>query len=253
MSATVFASGNSFNRSRMIRIPGFFFLLVIFFISCTKKDKPAGEELRLGTCSAVTPIAGLTQAGIADSLVYRTSDGGIIVIRPDLSMAVRHEQYTGFKLEFWGIEVVNGSSKLVANHENLNGKHIKDKESGSRSVILPDGAKLTIRGGSNYLDLIRSVSIIDGNISHHFSFSCNQVVLEHSATSPALAQALDDLEADGEASALEFTTEGLLWVNIYVENSTGTKVYNRVPLGEIIRANPTLVRDYYDDPRLGHT
>lgn len=252
-SFSVYASGRHLYRFRQYWKPLFSFFVLLIFVSCKKGDSPAGEELRLGTCSAVTPDAGLIQTGVADSFVYRTSGGGIIVIKPELSVTIRHEQYAGFKLELWGLDVVNGATKLVANHENLNGKHIKDKVNGRRSVILPDGAKLTIRGGSNYLELIRSVSIIDGNTSHYFSFSCNQVVLEHSATSPVLAQALDELEADGETSALEFTTDGLLWVNIYEENNSGTKVNNRVPLGELKRAIPTLVTDHYDDPRLGHT
>lgn len=253
MSATVFATGNTFSMSRIIRIPGFFFLFLFVFASCKKGDKPVVEELKLGTCSAVTPKAGLTQSGVADSFVYRTSGGGIIVIKPELSVTVRHEQYPGFKIELWGMETVNGTLKLVANHENLNGKHIKDKETGRRSVILPDGAKLTIKGGSGYLDIIQSVSIIDGSTSHLFSFSCNQVVLEHSSSSPTLATALDQLEADGETSAVEFTTEGLVWVNIYTENMQGTKVNNRVMLGEIKRSLPNNVNDFYDDPRFGHT
>lgn len=236
--------------SYLVLIPLF---SVLIFSSCKKGDTPAADELKLGTCSAVTPKAGMVQSGVADSFMYRTSGGGIIVIKPDISVTIRHEQYPGFKLELWGIEVVNGAAKLVGNHENLNGKHIKDKESGRRSVIFPDGAKLTIKGGNDYLGLIRSVSIIDGSNSHVLSFSCNQVVLEHSSTSVSLAQALDELEADGEASVIEFTADGLLWVNSYLENSSGTKVYNRVPLGEIMKATPTLVRDYYDDPRLGHT
>ncbi|HPN60062.1 MAG TPA: hypothetical protein PLU11_12835, partial [Chitinophagaceae bacterium] len=130
---------------------------------------------------------------------------------------------------------------------------IKDKETGRRSVILPDGAKLTIKGGSDYLGLIRSVSIIDGSTSQLLSFSCNQVVLEHSSSSPTLASALDQLEADGETSAVEFTTDGLLWVNIYSENVQGTKVYSRVKLGELKWAIPSNVTDHYDDPRIGHT
>lgn len=246
-------TSNFYPACSLPRFLGICLFSILIFSSCKKGDTPAAEELKLGTCAAVTPKAGMIQSGVADSFVYRTSGGGIIVIKPALSVTIRHEQYPGFKIELWGMEVVNGTAKLVGNHENLNGKHIKDKETGRRSVILPDGAKLTIKGGSDYLGLIRSVSIIDGSTSQLLSFSCNQVVLEHSSSSPTLASALDQLEADGETSAVEFTTDGLLWVNIYSENVQGTKVYSRVKLGELKWAIPSNVTDHYDDPRIGHT
>jgi hypothetical protein len=99
--------------------------------------------------------------------------------------------------------------------------------------------------------LLISVSIYDGDESHRINSSCKTV--EHSSISATTAQQLDNAEPDGETGTFEFTSTGLLYVNIYTEEVAGNKIMNRVLLGEIIRSNPNQVNDYYDDPRLGHT
>ena len=53
------------------------------------------------------------------------------------------------------------------------------------------------------------------------------------------------MEPDGEAGGFEFTSTGLLFVNFYTEDVQGQKINSRVPLGEIFRATPNQVVDYY--------
>lgn len=99
-----------------------------------------------------------------------------------------------------------------------------------------------------------SISIYEGGEAHHINANCNnQNVPEYSGIKESMAKQLDDAEADGETGTFEFTPTGLLYENIYTENTPGNKVGNRVPLGELEHDNPTKVNDLFDDPRLGST
>lgn len=222
-------------------------LLIILFTSACKKDKKS-----TGTCSvsAVPPTGHLTYTNASGPYTFRTNGGGTIVINPAGGVTIIHDNYAGFKIELWGDTTVNGQTKTSANHENLNGKHIKDRLGARRTIIFPDGAKVTLIADGVNGPLI-SVSIYDGAESHRINPVCN--TLESSSTILTTAQQLDNAEADGETGAIEFTASGLVFVNIYTENTVGNKVMNRYNLGEIFRNNPNMVNDHYDDARLGHT
>lgn len=82
-----------------------------------------------------------------------------------------------------------------------------------------------------------SISIYDGDQGHHINATCS--TLEHSSVDGELAQKLDEEEADGETGTIEFTPTGVLFVNIYNEDTPGNKATNRIKLGELFKDNPT--------------
>ncbi|HRQ51216.1 MAG TPA: hypothetical protein PLR74_11805 [Agriterribacter sp.] len=149
--------------------------------------------------------------------------------------------------EIWGI---SESGEHSAMHENLNGKHIKDRIGDNRTVFFPDGTKITcVAAGPN--KSVTAISIYDGANAHHLNITCNTI--EYSASNAAVAKRLDELQPDGETSTYELTDTGLMFYNIYTEDMPGNKVEQRVNLGALFNDNPNNVRDFYDDPRLDHT
>jgi hypothetical protein len=243
---SAFQSGFSFQPFYYLQ----FLTLLILFSAC-KKDKDTEEQLPvLGRCEAVSP-AGTLASGSADELFnYKTAGGGRISIYLNKSIRITHDDYPGFSLEFWGGVVLNGQSIISANHENLNGKHIKDRIGSRRSVIFPDGAKITFVADGEQGALL-SVSIYENAQAHHINMRC--LKLEYSTSSGSISKKLDDAEADGETSSFEINSTNLLYFNLYMENTPGNKVNDRYDLGRLTRAFPSQVNDYYDDPRLGHT
>lgn len=233
------------------------FLLTASLTACKKGKKDAVDDKPVfGTCKPVTSQGHLSKS-TDSTYTFTTSGGGKIVIGMNASglassIYITHNSYPGFKLELWG-GTVSASS---AYHENLNGKHIKDRVGKRRSIILPDGAKITFVTDGETGPML-SISIYDGLEMHHINKTCK--TLEYSSASSAFAQQLDNEEADGETGAIEFvyssgtTISGLLFVNLYTEETPGSKVMNRVKLGELILSQPNVVNDFYDDPRLGHT
>ncbi len=227
-----------------------FFLLAILMFSSCKKDKEAGE--RKNECGLVVDPKGKLNFDAAEGVYnYRTSGGGQILIKLNAHIKIMHESYPGFKMEFWGLVSQSGPTGILSgNHENLNGKHIKDRHGSRRTIIFPDGAKMTIVTAGEY-EQILSVSIYEAGEAHRIAGPCNTVLL--STTDAAEAKKLDDAEADGEAGSIELTPTGLIWWNDYTEPTPGNRTEQKVKLGEILRSRPDLVNDYYDDPRLGHT
>lgn len=224
--------------------------------SCDNGDDTMEEVFpEFGTCEAVKPNGNFKLADpINGMFTYETNGGGKIAFSPIVanqgSITISHKNYPNFKLEFWGLTNIDGESKISGNHENLNGKHIKDRVSGTRTIVFPDDAKITMVSNGE-IDPMLSITLYEGNEIHHINMSCDK--LEYSAANSKYAKQIDDAQADGETSTFEFTETGLLFLNIYKENSAGNKVEERIPLGEISKSQPNTVNDYYDDPRLGHT
>ena len=225
--------------------PLLFIVLVLF--SC-KKNKEENKGPELGTCKPVPAKGSLSQASAAAPFVYKTADGWTITINLKNTIKIQHDTYPHYNLELWGIV---SSGDLSGNHENLNGKHIKDRLTNKRSFILPGGTKITMHVKDLSYAVLTSVSIYDGAESHHINATCHTI--EYSGTDATIAQQLDSRQADGETAAIEISDNGLLLVNIYNEDSPGNKITERVLLGELFKNNPTKVNDYFDDPRLSHT
>jgi hypothetical protein len=227
-------------------------LLALLSLAACKKDKQPTKPVLpvFGTCVPVASTGRLSFSDPAGPYTYQTSGGGKIEIDLGSRIFISHADYPGFKIEFWGGTEVNGVINNSGSHENLNGKHIKDRLNARRTINFPDGAKLTFITNGLYGPIV-SISIYDGAECHHINPVCRTV--EYSASSIEISKQLDDLEPDGEAAAFEFTSTGLLYLNTYTEEAAGNKIPQRVPLGEIFRANPTQVKDYFDDPRLAAT
>jgi hypothetical protein len=227
-------------------------LLFTVFLTACKNDNeiPEDEFPEFGTCEPVNPLGNISLSGSNNGIFeYSTSGGGKIEYNTETHVFnFTHADYSGFKIQFWG--GANGTNVFSAAHESLNGKHIKDKQGDRRSIIFPDGAKLTIVCADNFGVLLWA-NIYDGNECHHFNLTCNK--LEYSSANSAYTKQLDEAEADGETCTFEFTETGLLFLNIYSENVAGQKVEKRVPLGELFKDKPNTVNDHYNDPRFEHT
>ncbi|HMR81679.1 MAG TPA: hypothetical protein PKE30_01005 [Niabella sp.] len=215
--------------------------------SCKKNKEQLEEQIPvLGTCKAAASRGKLTYSASDKSYTYFTAGGGKIFIHP-LSIQITHKDYSGFMIEFWGEK----DGKNAGTHESLNGKHIKARLGNIRSLIFPDGTKITMNSSGIYDPLI-SISIYEGNSFHHINLACN--VVEYAAAgSESLIRAFDSREPDGETSSFELTSDGLIFFNSYTEYETGTREEKRVDLGSLKRDNPKQVNDLYDDPRLAHT
>lgn len=225
--------------------------IIILVMSACKNDDDIEEPFPVfKTCKAVTPKGNLSISGDSNNmLLYITNGGGTIkYLMETHAFIFSHAVYPGFKIEFWG----GTDDPLVstAAHENLNGKQIKDKLGVGRSMVFPDGSKVTLVSDKNSGELLWA-SIYDGHEFHRINLICNTI--EYSSVNSVYAKQLDDAEADGETATFEFTETGLLFLNVYTEDEVGQKVEERVLLGEIFKDEPTIVNDYYDDPRLGHT
>lgn len=226
-------------------------VLAILAISCSDDDgeKPSDKFPIFGTCNGVTAKGRMTEKTDAGKKTfhYITNNGGTVDIDITNGIIFRYDDYANFKYESWGSVTVGSGIQISANHENLNGKHIKDRVGTRRSIIFPDGAKVTYVSQGEQEPLI-SISIYDGDETHYINTACN--TLEYSSPNSKFAQQLDDAEADGETATFEITATGLLFSSIYVENVAGNKVPAEYPIGELFLDNPTQVNDYYDDERL---
>ena len=211
-------------------------ILAISF-SCKKEAEvePVEELPVFGTCKAVPANGGLSQSATNGVITYLTSGGGKIVI-DRFTITISHKDYPGFDIQSWG-----------NSHENLNGKHVKDWEGKRRSLVFPDGTKITMISNDSK-GVIQSATIYDGQQCHHFNTSCDTPynTLEYSSANSAFTKRLDDAEADGETGTFEITQTGLLFYNIYTETIPGQKVEKRVPIGELDKDDPHRVDDLYN-------
>ncbi len=223
-------------------------LTLVFIISACKKDDEVPEEEYpvFGTCEPVTANGNLS---ISESnvITYTTSGGGKIVADPASYLTITHKDYPGFDIVFWGTSTVNGEPKNSGNHESLKGKRVKDRVADRRTIIFPDGAKITMVADGRFGQML-SISIFDGKQCHVFNPTCN--TLEYSSANSPFVKQIDDAEADGETGTFEFTNTGLLYANIYTESIAGQKIETRVPIGEMFRDKPNTVNDYWTDAPL---
>jgi len=235
--SVLYVKGNAFGLILTMLI------CLLFFISACKKEKDQEQLPEFGTCTSAEIKGKLTFNSSTGAYTFRTNGGGTIVLN-STSINISHDDYTGFSIELWGGLIVNGQSKEAYNLENLNGKHVKDKISNRRTIIFPDGAKITIIAEDLASEAL-SISIYDGAESHHLNLNCSTNKLEWSSASSTFTQQLDNTEADGEAGGFRFTATGLVYDDYYIEEVAGNKVTDTIPIGEIYRATPDRVNDYW--------
>jgi hypothetical protein len=187
--------------------------------------------------------------------LWTTSTGWTVFVL-DQIVTVTTPDGTG-KVEWWGFTSAGQTPPVDPFHENLNGKHIKDTLGGVRSLLLPDGAKITARSVSG-VPGIQPVSLYDQGRAYHVDALANTLTSE--TLEAAAAAEEEEAEADGETAAVYLPGKGVLeYWNVYQqdEDLDGTPL-DAVPakqqLGETGgTANPNQVNDFYDDPRLIHT
>jgi|JI102314A1RNA_FD_contig_51_1218812_length_1341_multi_4_in_0_out_0_2 hypothetical protein len=229
---------------------------ISFFIAilcgCKKEQQQPEDEPTVSIPTSVEAKGDLTTSGNNGPFIFRTNGGGTITIQltgSTQSIIINHDSFPLFKLEFWGVDDFD---ILCGNHENINGKHIKARLNTRRTIVFPDGAKITMSSGpGTYYEPLVTISIYDLEESHRINATTRTLV--HSSTDAIIAQQYDEAEADGEAGGFVFTETGLLVFNDYMEDTPGNIILDHYDLGEIYFDIPNTVTDYYDDPRFGHT
>ncbi len=206
-------------------------------------------EFDVACVADATARGGLTRA--ADSSLVYTTRSGLWRVTIDQSMVTiaRVGAPATAKMDF---DI----------REFLNGKHIKNFDGTVRTVLLPDGSKITMESDAATVT-IKATSIYDAGQSHEIGNAGN--VVRHSCVNATVATQRDTAQADGETAVLwnprapAAAAGNLLYMDIYVEQ-TGTggvvsRTYNPYYLGETGDpvTNPTQVIDFYDDPRLAAT
>ncbi len=232
--------------------PFIFSLLIVFLFSSCKKDKNEQEPLpELGTCASVAPSSGFQ---VIEEGLYEFNSGTNTSIKID-TRVVSGQRNSTFTITYKGLYTIQlwgdfPDAPGSALHENLNGKHLKDRIGNNRTVITPDGVKITLVAAGDDAP-VTAFSIYHEGKAFHVNVNCNR--LEYGADNMEIATRLDAQQADGETSIMEETDTHINLYNSYNEDTPGNKVYERVDLGNIPKNILTQVNDLYDDPRLGHT
>lgn len=225
-------------------------------ITASSEGKSATAQITVNApppanCVSTTQVGRLTLDGLPGQgpYSYFTSGGWRVLVRSTWSVRILHPARP-WHIEIWGEPTGPQSPVLI--HENLSGKHIKDRISlPSRTIHLPDGATITLFGLDSPANA--GVSIYDNDQTHRIMFQNYGVT--HSCGLPRFGETD---EADGEASEAVMNSIGMLWQNVYNQEELpgripGPKVPAVQPLGQTDHNNLNQVIDYYDDPRLGHT
>lgn len=230
------------------------FILLLSIFSCSKDDDTATETQ---DCQLVFVSDGLSASENCGLYEYVSASG--VTIKIDSHGAITYTDASTFPNVFttqlWGSDGTDNSF-LFGNHENLNGKHIKDRFGINRTILHPNGLKITCVSTGTFPsiageDYFTAVTIYDGSIVHHINLLTYEV--EYSENNQSISNTIDANEADGETTTYEVVGEMLYFYNIYTENELGNKIIERVDLGSLNSSNPNQVNDLFDDPRLGHT
>lgn len=204
---------------------------------------PVPERFPQGTPSGACP---LFFDGFEGPIEYTTSGGYTIHVDRHTISVEDHLDFN--RVEHWGDP-----------HENLNGKHIKDWggepewDGSQRSLVLGDGTKVTMEA-QGAQGVVLHTSIYDGDENLQVD-NCRNAIVHHGidASDTALR---DAQQHDGETAIFgtDADTAVATYTNVYNEDADFDVVEFDVPLGETGGyENPNNVRDFYDDPRLGHT
>lgn len=210
--------------------------------SC-KKEKAIQEE-QANPCMQTEKVG--IFSGNGQHYQYFGPNGKNIDIGLQGSLTITYACYPGFKIELWG---TNEKKEIFYQHENLNNKHIKDRLEANRTIVFPDNSKITIvTDGAGLVARMLYIQEKD----RLFKINLSNFELE-TLEGSAKVKGIDDTIADGETSTFKITEEGLSFYTIYVENILGKKESAIYDLGKLIKKDPKVVNDLYDDPRLSNT
>ena len=149
-------------------------------------------------------------------------------------------------------------------HEYVNGKHIKDWEGKQRSLVLPDGTKITM-GASGPQGVVENTSIYDGDQNIQIQNKGNEIT--HRSFDPRDTQARERWQYDGETAGVNYNNKGGIdYTNYYTQDENfGVKsnykdlatVQNprwwEFPCRPFWGGGQQVTKDRYDDPRLALT
>jgi hypothetical protein len=225
-------------------------------ITATSEGKSATAQITVNaapplSCSATAPTGRLEFIPADNAYRYTTSGGWTVTVVGVGQVVIVNPMYGvgGTKVEFWG--GIDGTGVFNFGHENMNGKHIKDRVGDQRTIHTLDGAIITLNANPN----LGRISIYDHDETHRLERVGETVVVSRSCNLPFFEE---ELESDGEASGFLIDAQGYLWQNLYDQGTEpngapGPKIPNVRPLGRVNDQLPGNIQDYYDDPRLGHT
>jgi len=159
---------------------------------------------QMGPADTGNPGGRLNQDGQGGPIQYRTSGGWNVQI--DKDKVIITDPTGKQKVEHSGDP-----------HEYVNGKHIKDWEGKDRSLVLPDGTKITMNA-SGPQGLVEHTSIYDGNQNIQIDNRSNQI--EHRSFNPYDTRMREAYQADGETSSLRTSWDGnkLSYDNLYTQD-----------------------------------
>lgn len=152
------------------------------------------------------------------------------------------------KVEHWGDP-----------HENLNGKHLKDWaghpawDGTRRTIELGDGSRITLEA-SGEQGVVLLTSLYDGARNVQVDNCRNRIA--HTSDDPVDTATREQQQYDGEIAS--FTTDAASGVATYRNLGNEGADFEYVATPQLLGttggfANPNNVRDFFDDPRLGHT
>ncbi|MDQ7825666.1 MAG: hypothetical protein RDV48_22895 [Candidatus Eremiobacteraeota bacterium] len=182
----------------------------------------------------------LSQDGAGKPITYKTSGGWNVEIN-------------GGKLT---ITDPSGKHKVEHSgdpHEYVDGKHIKDWDEKTRSLILADGTKITMNA-TGPQGVIENYSIYDGAESIKIDANGNKI--QNVSYNPYQRYWNDANQTDGETAYVGYGRNGnFIYKDIYKqdENLNVTPMYRDLARVDNHWWNNKHVHDLYDDPRLGGT
>lgn len=146
-------------------------------------------------------------------------------------------------------------------HEYVNGKHVKDWEGKQRSLVLPDGTKITM-GATAPNGVVTNTSIYDGDQNIQIKNEGNEVTSR--SFNPYDTRMREAYQYDGETARISYNRDGgINYTNMYTQDenfgvrsnykdiaaTSDPKWYER-PFMPFMGVGQQRTRDFYNDPRL---
>jgi len=173
---------------------------------------------------------------------------------------INYKTSGGWNVQVNGGEITitdpNGEHKVVHSgdpHEYVDGKHIKDWDEKTRSLILADGTKITMNA-TGPQGTIQNYSIYDGNESIQINANGNKI--DNVSFDPRQRMWADANQSDGETAYVGYDRKGdFVYKDIYKQNENlgVTPYYKDLAKVDSHWWNPKHVHDQYNDPRLWQT
>ena len=194
------------------------------------------------------PGGQLSQSKPGEPISYRTSGGWNVKVNGDKVIVTDPS----------GKQKVENSGDP---HEYVNGKWVKDWEGKQRSLVLPDGTKITM-GATAPNGVVTNTSIYDGDQNIQIKNAGNEITSR--SFNPYDTRMREAYQYDGETARISYNRDGgINYTNMYTQDenfgmrsnykdiasTSNPKWWERpfMPFGGIGQQR---TRDFYDDPRL---